>query len=726
MAEYQRAVEERVEEGMRQIQQTAVGLMHEIAAEMWRASGSDTSDTQTRILNFISRDQAIKSLIQHSDERYQALSARTNRLEDALTGLAESTRALKEVMGRGAQSLHEAAASPALHGVEAIRSQLEQVEMHIAAAFEHISERDRALLETITARVKENGELVTQEAARTVEALQAYVKDGVDAMGRLAQRSEDNVDTIKQIAETQAQELRAGVEGSVATLRVGVEGTVESLQTGVEGTVESLRTGLQEQVDALRSEVEARAGTIEDHVLSVREHDQGMADRIILNFNEKAEEIRQRTADALATHETWVLRTLDVSMSGFGQSLEAQGARDDERAAAQEARADERAAAREARNEELLERQADRTRDSVVLLANEVNRTMDARIHGLGQLVRSDSETLRRALVAAAEGHDHALTRALDEQLGQVTAAVGQVTETIEHSSSRLLDEAIRRIGDVRLALDKNAAQLGDVVNGAIDRNMVRMSETLESEIGKVGQVAAQRAAEATDAAVSARLEETLGDARSRIDASTETSQRVEAAMLAGLGRLEESVGEAFEQAKRTSEQNSAAQEEAVRTIERVQERTASMVEQASRTIEETQAATDTETARRLDERIGALARMIRSDNRVMVERLQQVAEQEPAKHTLRAVKELQANLAGEVMDAIERRLSAFTEQIHRDTQAMAENVARATEKLETAADQVNRRSDAEMQTVIERMGDAMHALASLSRSDGPDRIELE
>ncbi|HLB61544.1 MAG TPA: hypothetical protein VJN50_02220 [Actinomycetota bacterium] len=640
MEEYRRAVEERIDDGMRQLQQTAVGLMHEIASEMWRASGSDTSEAQARILNFISRDQAIRGLIAHSDERFQSLIARQNRLEDTVTALAESTRALKEVMQKGSQALHEAASSPALHGVEAVRTQLEQVERHIAAAYEHISERDQALLETITTRVRESGELVTQETGRIVEALQSYVSDGVDSMGRLATHTDE-----------QASEIREQAGTAIAGMQQEAFRAVSGMEEQVLRAVESAQDRMNLAVESVEGTLASAVTEVAEHVQGVQGHDEAIAERITRTLGERVAEIGERIGNALSAHETWMLRTLDASGARFDERLDATATQVEER----------------------MESQTTRLRDASILLANELNRTLDARVQGLAQLLRSDSEALRRALVAAAEGHDGTLRRELDERLGQVTLALDAAT-------TGMSEELLRRIGDVRLAIDKNTTQLNETVTGAIDRNMVRMSETLESEIGRVGNAAGQRAAEAADAAVGARLDETLGGARTHL-------------------------------------------ESAATAIERMEEGLSSHIDEARRTAQETSRAAEEEMAKRLDERIGALARMIRSDNRVMVERLQEVAEQEPAKNTLRAVKELQATLTAEVMAAIEQRLGTFTEQIHRDTQAMAENVANVTEKLDKATDAVSKRSDREMQAVIERMGDAMHALASMSKSE---RIEIE
>src|SRR5581483_7204093 len=96
----------------------------------------------------------------------------------------------------------------------------------------------------------------------------------------------------------------------------------------------------------------------------------------------------------------------------------------------------------------------------------------------------------------------------------------------------------------------------------------------------------------------------------------------------------------------------------------------------------------------------------------------------------LRAVKELQANLPAEIAEIVDRRFEAIAQQIHRDVQATAESVARVSDmldrKVEEVTARIGKRYDNDLQDVIDRMGDAMHALATLGRQRSSDRIELE
>ena len=124
-------VDERIEEGLQALEEQATTLMREVASELWRSSAKDVRPEQERIVSLLSKDQAIRSLIASTDERFQALATRAARVEDALHDLAESGRSTRAAMEASASSIREIAESPTLHGVENVRLQLELVERHI-------------------------------------------------------------------------------------------------------------------------------------------------------------------------------------------------------------------------------------------------------------------------------------------------------------------------------------------------------------------------------------------------------------------------------------------------------------------------------------------------------------------------------------------------------------------------------------------------------------------
>jgi hypothetical protein len=122
-----------------------------------------------------------------------------------------------------------------------------------------------------------------------------------------------------------------------------------------------------------------------------------------------------------------------------------------------------------------------------------------------------------------------------------------------------------------------------------------------------------------------------------------------------------------------------------------------------------------------VEEKARALARMIRSDNERLAAQL--TGEQEAAKQTLRAIKELQANLPSEVAEVLEGAVETAMDGVR-------ESLDKLSARVDRVAAKVGDRHDDDLKIVIDRMGDAMHALASLGRGDRPkappDRLELE
>jgi hypothetical protein len=265
-------VDERIEEGLQALEDQATELMREVAAELWRASAKDVRPEQERIVSLLSRDQAIRSLIASTDERFQALATRAARVEDALHDLADSGRSTREAMEASAASIREIADSPTLHGVEQVRNQLELVERHIAETFKGLDERDRTLTEAILGQVREHGEMVARETARVVEAMQGYVQGGAEAVGRLAQRVEEHAETFAaqdgertSVGATVRDEVQSlGQQLELMVERMGIQGRDQvAIKTAMERFVDARVRGLAELIrsdsQALRRMIEERS-----------------------------------------------------------------------------------------------------------------------------------------------------------------------------------------------------------------------------------------------------------------------------------------------------------------------------------------------------------------------------------------------------------------------------------------------------------------------------------
>jgi hypothetical protein len=269
----QRAVDERLTDGLAAIDEQAADLMREVAGEIWRASGADARPEQERIVSLLSRDQAIRSLLATSDERFQALAMRAERLEDSLTEVTENGRVGRESMEVSVAAIRAIADSPTLHGVEAVRSQLEQVEHHIAAAFQHFDERDRTLTEDVLGQVKANSELMANETTRLVGSMQEYVQTGAEAIAVLAQRIElqaeaftvQDITISDHVGQMVASEIRPVAEQlEMLSEKVGLHGRDQSevraaLERLLEARIMGLARLIRSDSEALRGVVDSRA-----------------------------------------------------------------------------------------------------------------------------------------------------------------------------------------------------------------------------------------------------------------------------------------------------------------------------------------------------------------------------------------------------------------------------------------------------------------------------------
>jgi hypothetical protein len=519
-AAVERIVSARLGDAVDAIQQTASSVMHEIAAEVWRTAGGDKREVQAKILENLARDDALRGLIAHSDDRFQALAVRTGRLEDILERLAADTEIATETLQRSVGALESAVAQPALVEVGDLRERLANVVHQISRALESITERDRILVEAISERVEAHGKVVSDETGRIAQAMEAYVQQGVSALGQLAGR-----------VDAQLGEFQGRFEARV-----------------------------EEQVRLLDGEMQR-------------------------------------------LHEQAGIESRDLK----GQ----------------------------------LEANERRTREWIV---------------GLARLVRADAQTLRDEMVRQITAQDETSRRELDRRIEHVTATMETSTDrSIVEISARLRDDTEAALGRIEESQRAMLQQRLDDALGTLDRNMIRMGDHVEAQLDRLGDVVGAQAAQAASAVIATRVDEAMELMRS----------------------------------------------------------------------------SQADVQKAVEDKITGLARFIRSDNRVLAERVRQLAESDTSRQALRAVKEMQANLPDEIVRVVEMRIEGVADRFHRDIQETTESIAKIGEALERKVEQmtarISQRQDKEMQVVVERMGDAMHALASLNRPVvTADRIDLD
>jgi uncharacterized protein YukE len=495
------AVEERLDAGLRAIQEQAAALMREIASEMWRASGTDVGPEQNRILSFLSRDQAIRSLIASSDDRFQVLAVRTARLEDALAELAENGRLVREAIQLSAQSIHEVANSPTLQGVELIRTQLEQVEAHISSTFQHLDERDRRLTGAIQERIVEHGDLIARETARIVEAMESYVQGGAEAMGRLASRIEQHAESFANHDDTLADKLRAAVTDETREIaeqvqmlgeRVGIQGrTSQEHQVAMERLVETRIMGLAQlsrsDSQALRELIDRNAATQEDRLRdtiddrmsamtlalsgAVERNMSQLSERVDAQLGAVAELVAHRAAEAadgtLASTFDQTLERLDASIA----SIDAMGMTVVETLVSSRAQTEER-----------------------------IGEHVDDRLAALAKMIRSDNRVLAQRMSSAevpgsatdAETLKQTLRAVKELQAGLGAEMVGSVERRFQtmseqlHKETQSTTEAMVKVAEVLgEKMDRLTVRVDEGVGGDLQIVIDRMSDAIQAMSGR-------------------------------------------------------------------------------------------------------------------------------------------------------------------------------------------------------------------------------------------------
>jgi hypothetical protein len=180
---YQQMVLERVDQGVAHMQQQATRLMSEIATEVWRTVGPEAGENLSdRVLGLLARDDTVRGLISHSDERYHALDVRIQRMEAGLRMVAEKLKqshlALVSDMEGMRQAITGGLGSAFEHTdrqLAAISAQVDTTGRRLHSRLVHAAERIEGQNVRIAARLEQTpiaAQLDTSMVAMT-EGLQA-------------------------------------------------------------------------------------------------------------------------------------------------------------------------------------------------------------------------------------------------------------------------------------------------------------------------------------------------------------------------------------------------------------------------------------------------------------------------------------------------------------------------------------------------------------------------
>jgi hypothetical protein len=302
--------------------------------------------------------------------------------------------------------------------------------------------------------------------------------------------------------------------------------------------------------------------------------------------------------------------------------------------------------------------------------AEGVREALEQRVHGLAQLVRSDSQAIQGLIERTAAEQGSTMRAAIDDGLAGMAAQTREAM--IEHGAST--EQRMERMEHV---VGERVESITDDLAATVDRDLALLADRMDSRMTMVAEGVAVRAAEAAGLAVVSGLERTV----ERMDAAIDAVERM--------------------QEKRGGADGAGGDDVTARLEQHV------------------------------DDRLTALAKMIRSDNRILAERMSSApataSDGDSARQVLRAVKEMQATLAGDVMGSMDRRFQTVADQLHSETQSTAEAMVKVAEVMGQKIDRLSVRIDEgygnDLQVVIDRMGDAIAAMSGRARRE--ERFDL-
>lgn len=405
-ASLRRTIDEHLEDGLRSLEEQATVLMREIAAEVWRASGSDARPEQERIVSLLSRDQTIRTMISSSDERFQSLALGSARLEDTMGAVAENSRAMREAIQASLRAIREIADSPTLQGVESVRTGLEQVEHHIASAFATIEARDRAIVETVARQVEAHGRLMAEETAKVIGAIDAYVQTGAEAMGTLSQRVEEHAEAFavhdgtigNLVADRVTTELAPVAEQlEMLSEKVGLNGRdQEQVRAAIERLVEARVMGVAELV---RADSEALRGLIEERTEVQAETVRETVDWRLAAFAERMDEKLESVAagEGQAATEGRLLAHIDDRMTSIAKLI-----RSDNQALASAIR-EQAITPSEPLDAELVRQTLRAMKELQAGLSDEVQHSVDTQMRSITDQLHTETQSTAESMVKVAE-----------------------------------------------------------------------------------------------------------------------------------------------------------------------------------------------------------------------------------------------------------------------------------------------------------------------------------
>jgi hypothetical protein len=492
---------ERLEEGLEAIEEAAGSLMRDIAAEVWKAGGGTPEDMQSHIVEVLSRDQAVRGLIAHSDDRFQSLDLRMARIEQSLGNVDRASALLGELMdtGQGAEGSDALGFLALEPRVGSIEHSLAEIRSYLSQLGRYLNERDQAMTQWLQQRAtamasSAAGDSVLAEAEtrlRDDAALHAHA---------LHERLEHQARTLGDLLAAQSELTGRLIESQadrVGALAQQLEVVREATNTGLERMSTILEHRLTEVTEQVWADALALRRELLDQVGQPGVGASAEIDERLGRMTELVNAALGWTVDQIHDHvQRETLRSVEVAMADVLSALDRRFVDLDRSMMVQSDRAakalgdrvesiDQRLeAGLTALEESFAERASDAVEQALGAAKGEiidaVKGAIDERVAQLATMIRSDNRALAERLEIVEQ----------QAAAKEAIRAVNELAAALPGEINDALDERLALIGDL---IKRETRSYGDVVikaTGAladrIDRTAERIGERFDREVETV------------------------------------------------------------------------------------------------------------------------------------------------------------------------------------------------------------------------------------------------
>ncbi len=501
------AIAERFEESLRVIADNALATMRQVADDVWHATGTEVKDLKERILRDLSREQAIRGLIAHSDDRFQALDVRVARIEEGMWRVDQAATAIKEALTAGnLEGLREALRGTEGLDAQEIRALREQVERSLEGQSEFaVRVRDwlqaaataqtgfaRELAQRVETAIAAQGGATPGTEPNGLDtvrdrltAMQEYLGSVVQYLG---ERDRALIDWLQTLARNQAGEMRTEVERVLQAIEQRLETRAEQADFSVRDAIALHAQSVHDQIEQQARIVAESLGVLETKAIARIEeqsrHVESLAEQLRTETEDVKRLILEQAGTAEITHELdeRLGRLMEMMSSALGWTVD--------------------------RLEEAIGREVLRSvevgmADLVAMLDRrfvDLERSIGDRVEQMDRAMRAGLGALEESLVErSGEAIDEILASRLVPTTAELTsAAVGiresaksleLIQQTLEASMARVLDDRVAALARmVRSDHQALAERLEVVEQQAAAKEAIRavneLAAAIPAEIG--------------------------------------------------------------------------------------------------------------------------------------------------------------------------------------------------------------------------------------------------